>query len=110
MMTDIRATAQKALRSLGTDPDEIADSLRLRGITGYQRCSTKCIIANYLEVETGEPWVVGGGAHTLNDLNTFIFLGSGMRAFINRFDAGHYPDLETPRPVHPSPWKILVTA
>src|SRR6266705_1638029 len=109
-MTDIIAVAQKALRSLSGSPDDIADSLQLKKITNMQRCSTKCIIANYLEAETGERWVVSGAAHPLNDLGVFVFLGGPVVQFIHKFDRGEYPDLETPRPVTPSPWKVLASA
>src|SRR6266568_3051480 len=89
---------QNALRELGATSDEIADSLRLLGITGYKKCSTKCVIANYLEAVTGQTWVVSGSAHMASDTAVVVFLTFQVKNFIGKFDEGFYPDLIATRP------------
>jgi hypothetical protein len=76
-------------------PDEIATFLAGEEIQATPGKGKYCAIAEYFHRETGQQFFVGY-YHTVTTLG-YVGLGEhtdAMRAFIERFDNGFYPELE----------------
>lgn len=91
---------RKALEALGTNAEEVAAQLRIRGICGLQYIADFCPVANYLHKELGgqrfsatvatvtriedKPWT---------KKVVSVKTTQAVRDFIGEFDSGHYPEL-----------------
>lgn len=90
------------LNVLGNTADEVADSLRLRGIKGYKGDACQCPVANYLIAELGtypgDLVTYDIVSYSTPDDSGFSFrTPEPVFQFILRFDTGVYPDLRAER-------------
>jgi hypothetical protein len=82
------------LQALGS-ANQIAQFLSGEGITGVRTLLNSCPIANYLKRETGAEKVRVNGFWAENEERLTMYRdGTPIPAFIARFDAGLYPELE----------------
>lgn len=82
-----------ALDALGADCDQVAESLSRRGISGYAGNVSRCPVANYLTAELDGAWcVTAADAMDLASLES-VTVPPAVADFVERFDAGDYPDL-----------------
>jgi hypothetical protein len=95
--------AAELLASLGATADEVAQSLRDRGIVGRRAVARQCPLAELLSRECPDvqhgPWVVGMVLAFLDkrsafDPDTSFELPDGALEFRLAFDAGAYPELD----------------
>lgn len=107
MSGDLKERIETLLRSLGQTPDDVADSLRARGITGVPESGIDCPIANLLKEEIPEardadwshpddPWLV-----THNCVTTSagpVHTPAAVDEFITVFDDGDPDSDEADRP------------
>lgn len=89
----IEEELQAALARLGSSPEEIAESLNTKGISGYRRKPTNCPIANYLKQEFPNVGLIYVGGVVCFDETKKIPTPTEVREFINGFDKGFYPKL-----------------
>jgi hypothetical protein len=96
-MTGLDDRVRVLLRSLGTTADEIADSLRQRGITGLREDGCRCPIANVIRAEIPESrdarWDDADGAwfacgSYVSTPDGRVFTPAGIDDFIHAFDNG----------------------
>lgn len=87
----------EALFDLPTHPDSIAFYLWERGIKGYVSRADACPLSRYVAARCGLHVSVGGTTIFLHRdgeiADTGIPTPPHCRAFISRFDHGHYPHL-----------------
>lgn len=94
MINDI--DVDKELESLGSTPEEVAETLRKAGVKGYRALDRDCPVARHLARLTDEPWSVGrvyADCLGLRDDYAYI-LPDPVSVFTSKFDAGEYPYLE----------------
>lgn len=87
------------LGTLGDTEQQIAATLRGKGITGHKAAAEHCPIANWLRAETGctHVEVDAGAVYLKYDQPGFIAQpASAVDEFIWHFDDGDYPDLIEP--------------
>lgn len=91
------------LNSLGSSPDEIAESLRKMNIKGKRSRSDRCPIANVLTKKLNEgSYKVSGVVYYKPAKKLFrqreddvsVFTPPAVFKFISKFDQGFYPTLE----------------
>lgn len=84
----------EVLDALGTDGNQVAESLFRRGVNGYVGSVSRCPIANYLTAELDGAWcVTAADAMNLASLESFTVPGA-VADFVEAFDAGKYPELQ----------------
>lgn len=93
----IMELVKATLKELGSSPDAVAASLRMRKIRGRESSARRCPLAVYLNKSLG----VSGLESLVGDVVEIQLAGSTIGAiwnpqkrFINRFDAGRYPFLK----------------
>lgn len=102
----MRPTAKELLDKLAAEgsPGQIAERLEREGIVGQTRCGSRCVLAAYLQRETGLLISVGiGQGGTLavaascgrtGDVEGFDYpADSVLRNFVYEFDNHQYPNL-----------------
>lgn len=89
-MINTNKELRDALLSLGWSADQVADTLRTRGVVGRQQTPYRCAVARGL----------GFDGYPRGVCETWASIGKGMvrlpppvREFVERFDRGEYPDL-----------------
>jgi len=85
-----------ALAALGKTEEQIAASLRARGVTGERRNSRCCPLARYLTAELGRQVVVDGDSICIDGPSSWqesVWPDRCVADFIEGFDHGDYPDL-----------------
>jgi hypothetical protein len=98
---ELEARCLAALAELGDTADEVAESLRNRGIGGKRGCGDRCPLANFLCRETG----VSDAEVTDQDISVaakgdifhsgaYFLATEPIHDFVTAFDAGRYPLLE----------------
>lgn len=97
------STLKRKLQALGKTPDEVADSLRAKGIVGRQISAGCCPVANYLKSSTRESCEPSVCAYFVDLLDgvtpaTRVVPGPAVANFIRNFDRDKYPDLIDPLP------------
>jgi hypothetical protein len=92
---------QGALRKLGDNSAKIAESLKAMGIRGFLEDSACCPLANYLVKELNldteaEVLMIYGGRTVCHGSEYLMYeeLPDAAIEFIDRFDAGAFPDLD----------------
>jgi hypothetical protein len=79
--------------SAGATPDSIAAHLRSLGIKGKRNSGCDCPVAIWLSGAFGQRGEVGECAFKFSGSPLQLDFGSPLVEFVNRFDAGEYPDL-----------------
>lgn len=90
-------TIAEALDSLGTDPDEVACTLREGGFRGRPCIADHCPVSRYVRAKCGIPadlYVVAGTEGVSASGYVPAFTPSAVAAFITAFDDDGYPDLD----------------
>lgn len=79
---------RRLLRELGTNADEVADTLRRHDVKGYHRHRDHCPVARYLAMMTNYFAKVGSGSATfyLSSSVLGVWLPKPVRDFIEAFD------------------------
>lgn len=92
----LQQRVRAALRELGRTPDEIARSLKRRRVKGYRREAGDCPLAVYLrrKFRAKRVTVCMAAFLQVGDKLLKVTLSGPHHAFVVRFDAGHYPELE----------------
>lgn len=80
------------IKSLGTSADKIAKKLKKLGIKGVPYEEDRCPIANFLR-KKGFKGVTAIEGHVFSD-SDFVKMSRPIKAFIDRFDNGKYPELD----------------
>lgn len=94
MVTDkLKKNIEKALFSLGGSHEKVAKTLHKKGYKGKRDKPRSCPVARYLEDTVKCPLQVMGARI---DLHSHILrLPIPVSEFVQRFDNGEYPELET---------------
>lgn len=92
-MKNFESEVLDALSRLGTTPDEIAETLHVKGIKGYKGQAYSCPLANYFKSTFPEAHCVSVGSRICIDEQGLPH-PSHVRAFIEYFDKGSFPQLE----------------
>jgi hypothetical protein len=88
------AAIGRLLAELGDTADEVADTLRAKGIKGRPKSGCGCPVARLLEREGyTQPWVHGEIYVERDDLELRVDFTEAIEQFIERFDDGVYLDL-----------------
>ncbi len=83
------------LRSLGSNADEVADTLFAEGIRGYPGSSIACPVATWLcQRYPDVQWLVSGTTiATFGDQEWSVNNPEAIATFVDEFDDGRYADL-----------------
>jgi len=82
----------EALRALGSTDDEVATTLREKGIKGWRGYTDACPLAQFLRAEGFALVNVTDTSFDVDDYHAA--LPEGARSFVASFDGSLYPDLD----------------
>lgn len=97
MSASLRLRVRELLADLGSNPDEVAATLRRLSITGYLRAPASCPVASYLNNHIYHELLFVTPQNVYHQENIRIIAATphAVSDFMERFDAGGYPDLVT---------------
>lgn len=85
------------LASLGASADEVADTLRSKGVRGLPCAPGACPIARAIERDLGSPGRCGVSHAWTEDREDSVAMPEPVAEFVKAFDRGRYADLQDVR-------------
>lgn len=85
------------LASLGATADEVAETLRRKGVRGLPCVPGACPVARAIERDLGSPGRCGVSLAWTDDHEDSVAMPEPVAEFVKAFDRGRYADLQDVR-------------
>lgn len=98
----LRHELEHSVKFLPKTEQQIYQFLKKRDILGYRANSVRCPLANYIRKDLKVSTVSVTGSRisvSKGDAYAFIRLPEALSLFVDHFDSGFYPELETEQPL-----------